>query len=334
MKIITIEEHYTNQKVIDANAKYAPKRQLTPEQQKVAEFLRANMYPGAELMDIDKYRIPHMNQNGISMQILSYTSPVGDYVPADAAVDICKMANDLMAEDISKYPDRFRGMATLPMADPEAAANELERCVKQLGFVGVLLAGQYQGHWMDEPQFLPIFDKAAALDVPVYFHPAFINPIIQKYYYDSPSYSPIVAAELGSAAIGWHYDVGLQVIRMILSGIFDKYPNLKFVAGHWGDDMPAYLDRMTHILTTEETGLQRNIRDYYTSNVWITPSGIMSATSLYAFVKLMRPDHIIYSEDYPYIQPTNFEMFLADANLPEEVKEMIAHVHAEKLYKL
>ena len=83
MKLITIEEHYTNQKVIDANAKYAPKRQLTPEQQKVAEFLRAKMFPGAELMDIDKYRIPHMNQNGISMQILSYTSPVGDYVPSD-----------------------------------------------------------------------------------------------------------------------------------------------------------------------------------------------------------------------------------------------------------
>ena len=88
MKLIPIEEHYTNQKVIDANAKYAPKRQLTPEQQKVAEFLRTKMYPGAELvnaelMDIDKYCIPHMNQNGISMQILSYTSPVGDYVPAD-----------------------------------------------------------------------------------------------------------------------------------------------------------------------------------------------------------------------------------------------------------
>ena len=83
MKLITIEEHYTNQKVIDANAKYAPKRQLTPEQQKVAEFLHTKMYPRAELMDIDQYRIPHMNQNGISMQILSYTSPVGDYVPAD-----------------------------------------------------------------------------------------------------------------------------------------------------------------------------------------------------------------------------------------------------------
>lgn len=108
------------------------------------------------------------------------------------------------------HPNRFRAMATLPLADPEAAAKELERCVKELGFVGVLLYGQYKGHWLDEPQFLPIFEKAAELDIPVYLHPALINPQVQQAMYMSPAYSAVTGAELSSAAIGWHYDVGIR----------------------------------------------------------------------------------------------------------------------------
>ena len=334
MKLITIEEHFADTRLAEADAKWRPKTELTDEQREVMNFFASRMNLTERLGDLSQKRIPHMDSQGIRMQILSYTSLIGDYVPAHEAVKIARDANNLLAARIKEHPYRFRAMASLPLADPEAAARELERCVKELGFVGVLLYGQHKGHWLDEPQFLPIFEKAAELDVPVYLHPALISATVQQAMYMSPAYSAVTGAELSSAAIGWHYDVGIQAVRLILAGLFDKFPTLKVISGHWGEGIPMFLDRMNHQLTPDMTGLEHDFAFYYKRNIYLTPSGIMSDINLRTMVELMGADHILYAEDYPYELPANFHDFLMQSSLTDEQKEMIAHKNVERIYHL
>lgn len=333
--LVTVEEHFTDDRIVKANAKFAKPVKLSEEQKSVRDFFMSRMFLGNTLTDTDSGRLSHMDSMGVKIQVLSYTTPVTDNVPAEEAVKICKLANDILAERVKAHPDRYRAMATLPMGDPVAAAAELERTVKELGFVGVLLAGQYRGRWYDEPEFLPIFEKAAELDVPVYFHPYLVNPAVQQAVYMSSAYSPIVGAEFASAGFGWHLDVGISVVRLILAGIFDKFPNLKFVAGHWGEGIPMMLDRMDYQLTQDMTKLKHPVSYYYKNNVYLTPSGIMSEQNLKTMVEIMGADHIIYSEDYPYYRPSNFADFLWNNSfLTDEQKELIAHKNAERLYRL
>ena len=335
LPLITVEEHFAAQEIIDANAKYAHlKPKPTGKMAEAMKFFGERRFIGESLMDIGKKRLPHMDSLGIGMQILSYTAPIDDVVPVDEAVRIARRANDILAEQVAAHPGRFRAMATLPMGHPQAAAAELERCVKELGFVGVLLTGTYKGRFYDEPEFFPIFEKAAELDVPVYWHPDFVNRDIIDYYYMSDSYSAIVGAELGSAGFGWHIDVGIHVARMVVSGIFDKLPNLKFVTGHWGEDIPAFLERMDYMLDQEKTGLKKKVSDYYKDNIWYTPSGIMSEMQLDYFVKLVGAEHIIWSEDYPYLPDVQLRFFLEKADLTPDQKYAIARGNAEKIFKL
>ena len=335
MKIITLEEHFSDKCIMDANNEFNRNQPpMSPEHAETMKFLISRTFPGEELLDIENKRIPFMDRNKITMQVLSFTSPVSDLVPVENAVKICKQANDILAERIAEHPDRFAGFATLPMADPEAAAAELERCVKDYNFCGVLLAGRYKGRFFNEAEFFPIFAKAAELDVPVYFHPAFIPQEVQDANYMSDAYSYIVGSELASAGYGWHSEVGIQVVRLILSGIFDKLPNLKFISGHWGETIPAFLERMDTILNKEITGLKKNVSEYYKEHVYLTPSGILSNDQLEYLVKVMGADHILYAIDYPYVKPDNIYGFLTGSNLTEEQKEMIAHGNAERLLHL
>ena len=329
MRVITLEEHFTSPEIVAENSRFNLPPQSQPEE--LTDFYKSHTAFGAELFDIEDMRLPYMDKQNITMQVLSYTSPISDKVPPSDALRICARANDILAGHVAEHPERFAGFATLPMSDPKAAADELERCVKELKFCGALVAGQFQGHFYDEPQFLPIFAKAEELDVPVYFHPALINPAIQDYYFMSPSWSVVIGGQFASAGFGWHMDVGIHVVRMILSGIFDKLPKLKIISGHWGEMIPAFLERMDYMFRPESTGLQRTISDYYKSNIYLTPSGILSAMQLEYLVKLMGAEHILYSVDYPYMQPDNVYTFIADANLTQEQKELIAHGNAERI---
>ncbi len=334
MKIITLEEHYADRAIMNANNAFNAERPpMPPEQEKAMQFLMSRAFPGEELLDFDK-RLEFMDENGIDAQVLSLTSPVSDLVPADEAVKICKQANDTTKKHMEEHPGRFEGFATLPMADPQTAAKELERCVKELGFCGALLAGRYKGRFYNEKEFLPIFEKAAELDVPVYFHPAFIPMQVQDAYYKSDAYSYVVASEFASAGYGWHSEVGIQVVRLILSGIFDKLPNLKFISGHWGETIPAFLERMDSILDKGITGLKKNVSEYYKENVYITPSGILSKDQLEYTVKVMGADHVLYALDYPYVEVSDPKGFIENSSLTEEDKELIAHGNAERLLHL
>ena len=334
MRIITLEEHYTDDSIIRANQAYTkPAKPLTPKEQEAQEYLRSRQLIGEKLTEFSD-RLRFMDEQGITMQVLSLTSPVSDQVPAAEAVRICRQANDLTARHIAEHPDRFAGFATLPMADPEAAADELERAVRELRLSGALLAGRYRGRFYNEAEFFPIFERAAALDVPIYFHPALVPQEVLNAYYLSDNYPVAAGLELSSAGYGWHVDTGIQVMRLILSGIFDKLPNLKIISGHWGETNPICLERMDTVITPEITGLKEKISTYYKEHVYLTPSGILSQDQLNFMVQLMGADHILYAIDYPYMAPTSSGSFLEESDLSAEDKEKIAHKNAERLLHL
>ena len=332
MKLITLEEHFSDERIIKANEAFNSSSQEQSEE--LQDFYKSRTKFGEALFDIKEKRLPYMDAQRITMQVLSYTSPVSDKVPLSEAVKICRQANDILAGHIEEYPDRFAGFATLPMSAPEAAADELERCVKEYHFCGALLAGQYQEHFYDEPQFFTIFERAEKLNVPVYFHPALINSRIQDFYFTSPNWSIVIAGQFASAGFGWHMDVGIHVLRMIMSGIFDKLQGLKLISGHWGELVPSFLERLDYMFPPKMTGLKKNISEYYRENIYITPSGILSSMQLEYLVKLMGAEHILYSVDYPYMQPDNVYEFIDESNLTREQKELIAHGNAERILHL
>ncbi len=335
MKIITIEEHCADKRILDATAKYGAPSYLTELPEKVRGAYNSMRFTGEKLTDVDTVRFDFMREQKVDVQVLSYTTPVPDTVPAEDAVRICGEANDILAGIVKKYPDRFAAFATLPMAAPEEAARELERCVKEYGFVGALISGTWQGKFYDDPAFFPIFEKAAELDVPISWHPEFPDAKIQKHYYLSGNYPAAVGMQFATAGFGWHLDVGLHITRLVLSGIFDKLPNLKFISGHWGETIPSMLDRMDQIMRPQTTGLNKKISTYFHENIWYTPSGILSKIQLEYTVREFGADHVIWALDYPYVPfDTCSADFLLKANLTDEEKELIAHRNAERIFKL
>ena len=334
MKIITIEEHITSEEIINnmLNSQ-EDDRELSKERMK---FFREKALVGGKLTDVEEYRLPYMDKVGIDMQILSYINLTSGMLKGEERTNSCIRGNEFLKEQVDKYPDRFMAFATLPLWDVEASCKELEKCVKEYGFKGALVQGKFDGHFLDEKVFFPIFQKAAELDVPIYFHPSMPVKEIQDYYYTSSdgSWSDEVANEFGSAGFGWHLDIGIQVVRMILTGVFDKLPNLKLITGHWGEGMIAMLDRMDYMMPKSVTGLKKNISEYYKENIYVTPSGIESVVNLEAVTKYMGADHIIWAVDYPYLMNDTVVDFLMNSNLTEEEKKLIAHKNAEKLFKL
>ncbi|GKT03838.1 hypothetical protein OKN36_13740 [Furfurilactobacillus sp. OKN36] len=233
MKLITVEEHFESATVTAAiqaaNGTTGAVPTMSPE---MRHYMQTELPSPALMQDVTSERLAYMDQHGIDMQLLSYGNSSPQNLAPDVAIPLCKLANDELASVIAANPIRFAGLAVLPVCDPTAAAAELHYAVTKLGLKGVLLKGNYDNRFFDDPFFLPIFQAASDLDVPVYFHPSFIPASVTHHYYENDNWSDLTTGILSSAGFGWHMDVGIQVMRMIVSGLFDKFPNLKLVSGH------------------------------------------------------------------------------------------------------
>jgi len=181
-------------------------------------------------------------------------------------------SNDLLAETIRAYPGRLYGLATLATPAPAQAARELERAVTTLGLDGAMIFGRTRDRDLDHPGFWPIFETAAALNAPLYLHPQSPPPAVRTAYYDG--FDAALDAAFATHGVGWHYDTGVQILRLILAGIFDRFPGLQVITGHWGEVVLFYLDRIDQL--AEVAQLQRQPSDYVRTNLLITPSGILS----------------------------------------------------------
>jgi uncharacterized protein len=333
MKIITIEEHFAIKEVTEISGKNLSKT-ISKDESSGKSDDESNP-SREELEDIAELRIQYMDESGIDMQVISYGSNNPQELSREASLELVIKANDVLAASIKKNPTRLAGLASLPVVSPKDAVNELERAVKGLGMKGAEITGMgYQGVTFDDSFFLPIFEKAAELNVPVYMHPSVINKNIADYYYKSAQWPDSVNEILSTSGYGWHIDSGILIIRMILSGIFDRIPNLSLISGHWGEFVPYYLERLDEKFKPSVTNLEQHFSEYYLKHIYITPGGMFSIPQLNFALDQMGVDHILYSGDYPYAKDTKTREFLENAPISDESKEKIGHINAEKLLGL
>jgi len=323
MRTITLEEHFATARFLDG-----PGRR-TKEQ--AAKFGDAGRKLVDRLCDVGDQRVAEMDAARIDMQVLSLTSPGTEQLDADEAKALARETNDFLAEAACGHPSRLAAFATLPTADPKAAAAELERTVQDFGFKGAVINGHHQGRYLDDKFFWPIFESAEALHVPIYLHPTPPpKPVIEASY---GGFAPMVTEMLSGPGWGWHIETAVHMIRIILGGTFDRYPGLQLVVGHMGETLPFMLQRLD-AMPMAMTGLRRPISAYLRENVHYTFSGFNFTATFLDLLLEVGVDRIMFSADYPYASMARARAFLDELPLSNSDRERIAHGNAERLMGL
>ncbi|MFJ1761495.1 amidohydrolase family protein [Amycolatopsis sp. NPDC088138] len=323
MKVIGLEEHFVTPDVVKAW------RALDPEWQDLSLTPSTQGDSARRLADFGDERLAEMAKAGLDVQVLSLSTPgVQNLAPADA-VALQTATNDLLADVTRARPGSFQGLATLATPRPGAAAAELERAVTELGLDGAMVFGRTGNQNMDEPAFWPIYEAAAALRAPLHLHPQSPPPAVRSAYYSG--YGTRVDAALATHGIGWHYDSGVQLLRLILSGVFDRFPDLQVIAGHWGEMILFYLERIDSL--NGVAGLRRPVSDYFRTNIHLAPSGILSQRYLRWAIELVGVDRILFSTDYPFVAtpPAGVGAFLAQAKISDDDRQKIASGNWDRL---
>ena len=328
MKIIALEEHTIDSKLAAATA------QVTAENVPYLKaFYRDDLMatPSHEqLFEMGETRLKDMNRCGIDVEVISLANNT-QWAKGDEAVTLAHEANDMLAGLVCDNPDRFRFFATLPWDNPQAAADELRRAVREKGAVGTLIAGRpaIDATFLDDKRYDPVWQALTELDLPIYIHPGFPCRQVADAYYKG--FSDVVNMLLYTYGFGWHLEAGIQVVRMVLGGVFDRFPALKVISGHWGELMPYYLGRFDQVLSPDVTGLPEAFSTYYKRNVWVTPSGIYDYDDMDYCIRKLGIDHLLFSADYPYIQQDEARPFLENAPLSQADKEKFAFGNAAQL---
>lgn len=315
MKVIAIEEHFWSAAFADHFA--GPRAERSPE------LMR-------QLEDYSELRLADMDAAGIDVQVISHAPPGGQRLKSETAHDACCAVNDLAATIINAAPDRFAGLATLPQAHPDEAADELQRCVDELGFKGAMMFGVTDGQFLDERRFWPIYARAEKLKVPVYLHPSMPQPDIRKIYYGT--YAETHPALIG-AAWGFGVETGTLGIRMILSGVFEAHPELQVILGHLGEGITFQLARIDEALSRPGNA-PSDFANVFRSNFYITTSGFFSDSALRCCLEEMTAERILFAVDWPFVANADgvdwFNAFPTD----QDTKEKIFSKNAERLLSL
>jgi predicted TIM-barrel fold metal-dependent hydrolase len=323
VRTITLEEHFAGPGFLDG-----PGRGLKEQALKFGG-------PAAKLLeqlcDLGEMRIAEMDAAHIDMQILSLSSPGTEQLEAAEAAVLARETNDYLGDAVRTHPTRFGGFATLPTADPNAAAAELERTIRDYGFKGALINGHIQGRYLDDKFFWPIFERAEALNVPIYLHPTQPpRPVIEASY---GGFAPIVTDMLAGAGWGWHIETAVHVLRIILGGTFDRYPRLQLVVGHMGETLPFMLQRLD-VMPIAITKLNCPISYYLRENLHYTFSGFNFTPPFLGLLLQVGVDRIMFSADYPYASMVQARAFLDQLPVSTADRERIAHGNAERLFGL
>ena len=314
--VIAIEEHYWDKEVA---GKWGPGEGAGPP------MIRDRLF------DLYDTRLKLMDEAGIDVQVLSLGAPSTQRFDPQSAPAIARGANDRLYEVCKRHPNRFGAFAALPTANPEAAADELERTVSEMGFKGAMIHGLSHGHkFVELPEFWPIYERAEKLDVPIYLHPAMPHPaVVEAYLKDYLKDYP----GLSSAAWGFTIETATQGLRMVLSGVFEKYPRLKIILGHMGEGLPFLLWRIDMALA-RPGGKKVPFRETFRNNFWITTSGNFSDPALLCSVMEMGSDRILFSVDYPYVENQPGIDWMAHIPLATEDREKIYNGNARRLLKM
>ena len=325
MRTITLEEHYATPAFLDSLGRKINEQAKTTEHFGYGKFIE-------ELSDLGDKRITAMDTAGIDVQVLSLTDPSVQQLDATDAVELAREANDYLAEAVRRYPEHFAGFATLPIAAPDIAAEELERMVNEHGFKGGNINGHTRGRYLDDKFFWPILEHAEALKVPLYIHPTLPpEPVIETYY---AGFSPEVTSGLSRAAWGWHIETAIHILRLIVSGAFDQFPGLQIVIGHMDEALPFMMPRIDKVLSPNVTKLNHPIADYLRENIYYTFSGFNFTSTFLNLYLQVGADRIMFSADYPYSPMAQARNFLDQFPVSPVDKNKIAHGNAELLLRL
>lgn len=314
-RVIAIEEHYGDPQLVSHFTGLDARTSPTIAQ---------------KLQDLGAARIKAMDDAGVDVQVLSHAAPATQRLDAETAVRLAREANDRLAETVRLKPDRFAAFATLPTPDPLAAALELERAVDKLGFKGAMVHGTTNGVFFDDKCFWPIFERAQALNVPLYLHPA--NPlpaVIQAYYQDYAKDFP----SLLNAACGFNVETAVAAIRLVLSGVLDKYPDVNILLGHLGEALPFLLWRIDDALSRPGNAPVA-FRDTFCSRFHVTTSGFFSGPALTCCIEELGIDRVLFSVDYPFADSKIGTDWMKSYPLSPEDKGKVLHRNAERLLRL
>ena len=307
----------------------------TAELQRLNDIRFPKGVPRFDINDVGAGRIADMDAAGIDIQVLSALTPGAQNLPGAEGVVYARKLNSWVANEvIPAYPDRFRAFATLPLSEPRAAADELEYAVRELAFLGGMTYGAIHGKFLDHADFAPVLARAEALDVPIYIHPNWASPQVMDIYYSGLG-NEWVSRVLSGAGYGWHQEVALQCLRMIASGVFDRFPKLQIIVGHMGEGLPFFYWRFGDDLAriTADT-LQKPVQQYFHDNFWITTSAFFRDELLRLVLSVMGEDRVMFAVDYPFVSNKDGADWLRAVDLPWTVKQKIAHKNAEKLLKI
>jgi len=326
MRVVTLEEHITFLELVDKLPQEAKDKHYigqSPAMQRMA----------SKLADINGERLQSMDENGITMQVLSVAGAGADLLDATHGPAFAREYNDAIAEQIAAHPDRFSAFAHLPTTNPEAAAYELERTVKNYRFCGALISGLTNDEFLDDAKYAPIFARAEELDVPIYLHPGLPpKAVFDAYYSNLPKQA---GPFLSIAGWGWHSETALHTLRLIVSGTLDKYPDLKLIIGHMGEMLPMMMVRSDKMFGIDQGGNnRRSIIQTLHDQVHITTSGLFSLPPLQIAIDTFGIDNIMFSVDYPFSTNQQGKEYLESVQLKPEDFEKIAHGNADRLLKL
>ena len=321
VKIIALEEHLMTSGIAEASS--------VAESTAMADFNGQGVL-GERLLDVGERRLAAMDDQGVDVQVLSVTTPGVQNLVPDRAVALARQANDAIAARVCADPERFEGFATLPTPDPGAAAVELRRAVTELGLKGALLCGRTGSKNIDHPDFEEMWAVAGELRAPVYIHPQMPVGAVQDSYYSG--LDPVADFIFAGPGIGWHYETGIQLLRLILSGTFDRHPDLQVIVGHWGELVLFYTERIGHMREWAHLGLARPIIDYFRNNVSYTGSGDLGDRYLRWTIDVVGVDRIMYATDYPFVDTGSgrARQFLEQADLSESDRHAIGHGNWER----
>ena len=322
LPFIATEETYTTEELIALNA-------INDQH---VEYLRET-----GLAELGPGRIGAMDKAGINVQILSAHTPGVQNVPGQEGIDFAYRLNKMIADGpMATHPGRYQAYATLPLQNPEASADELERAVREDGFLGAMTNGFIGNKFLDHPDFEPILARAEALDVPIYLHPGFPPEDVFNIYYNTmrPGYDQLFQNYIFSGSgYGWHQEVLTQCLRLIITGVFDKFPKLQMIIGHMGEGLPFYYERIVGDMSeSTEDSLNKPIGQYFSDNFWYTTSAFFQDELLHLLLRYISVDRVMFGTDYPFADMKQGTDWFRAVDLPREAKEKIAFRNAEKLF--
>jgi len=287
----------------------------------------------ARLKELGPQRLADMDASGIDRQIISLTAPGVQVFDTASATALARDANDELSAAVRSHPERYTGLTAVAPQDPRAAAAEIERGMRRLGMKGVIINSHTLGEYLDDPKYSDMLAAAEAENAPIYLHP------------NTPSkglIAPLLERGLDGAIYGFGVETGMHMLRIIVSGVFDRYPRLKVVLGHLGEALPFWLYRLDYMhratVASERYAhmrpLQRRVSDYLRENVYVTTSGMAWAPAIRFCQDVLGMDRVLYAMDYPY-EFVAEEVALTDqVPLSQLHRKMLFQLNAERVFSL